>query len=692
MANVVIPVVTVNNIFPFDATQDKKISFNVNAQFTMNEIKIEENINNVWEQVYHNTSNTYNPWQIIPQNTLQNGKKYRCAFKVSSESMQTNYSQYEYFSCYTTPNVTLNIADGDTITSGAYTFTLTYSQDEGELLNYVQFNLYRGAQKIAFSEGLYPTEKEQPFTVSYTFNGLLETQVGEINEPYKLEYEYHTVDGYSSYNYLYFNVKYDLPSLQSKLSIEQYGKKGFLDITSNIISLDGQSNPTSPIYINDSTNKKILDCISCNPLLSPYGHGVIWNEGFIVNNKMLLRVKFIPSTINNNILQLRSYNNTTIFNVKFIRNGSTDFVVLENNNGAYIKSNTVSTLNGINMCYLWIKYDGTNWEIKLNELTNTSMTFIWNDSNDNVQYNTTTNIAYLTESYETNTNYNDPTPSLLKFPTDGLSYISIGNGIYDRLNITSNTDLIYSTTIEDFNEYTIFDCNFDDNINGGNMDSMLERIYSIKLKRKDLFSNDWVTLYEKKVTLEEDLNIRYEDYFIPSGVEQNYAIVPTLYGNIEGTYNITSVVPKWCYTFITDGTETYRFIHSVIYDTTTQNVSIGVLNPIGSIYPTVIQNSENNYRSGSIQLSIFGYNFNGVNIDRNDVVTQTNDVIKFLTNGKTKMITDWNGNAIMFKLISSPTISYNSSYGNGITTIAFSWVEQGKYNNEEDLRRNNFIK
>ena len=56
------------------------------------------------------------------------------------------------------------------------------------------------------------------------------------------------------------------------------------------------------------------------------------------------------------------------------------------------------------------------------------------------------------------------------------------------------------------------------------------------------------------------------------------------------------------------------------------------------------------------------------------------------------MITDWNGNAIMFKLISSPTISYNSSYGNGITTVAFSWVEQGKYNNEEDLRRNNFIK
>ena len=69
MANVAIPVVTVNNIFPFDATQDTKISFNVNAQFTMNEIKIAENINNVWEQVYHNTSNTHNPWQAIPHNT-----------------------------------------------------------------------------------------------------------------------------------------------------------------------------------------------------------------------------------------------------------------------------------------------------------------------------------------------------------------------------------------------------------------------------------------------------------------------------------------------------------------------------------------------------------------------------------------------------------------------------------------------
>ena len=45
----------------------------------------------------------------------------------------------------------------------------------------------------------------------------------------------------------------------------------------------------------------------------------------------------------------------------------------------------------------------------------------------------------------------------------------------------------------------------------------------------------------------------------------------------------------------------------------------------------------------------------------------------------------------MFSVISSPTIDYVSSYGNGITNVSFSWVEKGKYNDQSELYDNGFI-
>ena len=60
--------------------------------------------------------------------------------------------------------------------------------------------------------------------------------------------------------------------------------------------------------------------------------------------------------------------------------------------------------------------------------------------------------------------------------------------------------------------------------------------------------------------------------------------------------------------------------------------------------------------------------------------------LNFLTNGKLKGLVDWNGNAIVFRVVSSPSASYNSYYGNGITNVGFSWVEQGKYDDTEILK------
>ena len=43
------------------------------------------------------------------------------------------------------------------------------------------------------------------------------------------------------------------------------------------------------------------------------------------------------------------------------------------------------------------------------------------------------------------------------------------------------------------------------------------------------------------------------------------------------------------------------------------------------------------------------------------------------------------GNIFIIKVINSPQISYDSNWGNGITTISFDWVEQAKYNDYESM-------
>ena len=90
--------------------------------------------------------------------------------------------------------------------------------------------------------------------------------------------------------------------------------------------------------------------------------------------------------------------------------------------------------------------------------------------------------------------------------------------------------------------------------------------------------------------------------------------------------------------------------------------------------------------------NLYGYNFEETRrIDRNDVIKQADDFLKFVTNGKSFCITDWNGNIWIGKTNVAPTLSYNNSYGNGIITINLSFVEQGKYNNQRDMKNNGLL-
>lgn len=275
------------------------------------------------------------------------------------------------------------------------------------------------------------------------------------------------------------------------------------------------------------------------------------------------------------------------------------------------------------------------------------------------------------------------------FPVDSLR---IRNGVFYHINSTKNTSIPYTRVVPSWDYYTILDCDFNHNINAGNVNILLSQLESLKIKRRELGTFDWITLKNIIISSVADLNIVYQDSYVPSFHTFQWALVPVLNGAIEAEYIINETETSFNGVFISNKNAIFKLYNSVGYGGTTRIKNIGIIQTIGNKYPTFINNSIVDYEQGEITATLYGYEFESTRqINPISVVQQTNDLLTFLNDGTAKMITDWNGNIKMVRINPSPTISYNQSYGNRITTVTFQWTEQGVYNNQDDLYYNNLI-
>lgn len=262
------------------------------------------------------------------------------------------------------------------------------------------------------------------------------------------------------------------------------------------------------------------------------------------------------------------------------------------------------------------------------------------------------------------------------------------NGIYDYLDISKDVKTSYNIEEPSWSYDTILDCDFNGNIAGGNVSYTLEQLSSIQIKRR-LYdpSNlvNWTVLGDIEVVNEGSIGFTMTDNLMPNGYTIEYAIVPIING-AEGLYITDKVESKFNGVYICDLDTMFKLYANVEYGDIINNQSIGVVETIGSQYPTIIRNNKIDYKKGSVKGKLLGANFETTRkINRNDVVTQINNYEKFLKNGKAKIIKDWNGNVWLIAVVGAPTTTYDSNYGMGIASTNFEWVEQGKYSNQEDL-------
>lgn len=269
---------------------------------------------------------------------------------------------------------------------------------------------------------------------------------------------------------------------------------------------------------------------------------------------------------------------------------------------------------------------------------------------------------------------------------NNVTTVQVQNGIFDHFHLTNNTTNDYSPIKNmEWAYLDIIVANFDNNINGGNVDFLLQYLTAIKVKRRIKGTFNWVTLKTVAVKAFEDLNFAFNDYIAANNTDYEYALVPILNG-AEGDYITNSITSQFKGVFICEKDSIYKFYAGVSYGTGKRVKKIGVFEPYGSKYPIIVANAKTNYYSNSISFTVLPLDYEENRImDRYEINKLTEEILNYITDNKAKIIKDWNNSIHLVYPSSEPNITYDNNWGMGKVDISFDYVEVGDANNEKDL-------
>lgn len=344
----------------FDVANGYTFTFNVvgGNQVVGNTITITNNATGT--QVYTHTQTSYKFENIVPPNALglTNGSYYSATITTTDADGNTSpTSNSIQFYCYTEPTLQFaNLPTANIINNSSYTFELTYSQNENELLNIYRYNLYDVYNNIIATSGdLYVGSSDNPPTnISYTFNGF------NNDESYKVQVVGSTINGTDISSELYsFTSIYTAPNVYSQLVLDNNCEKGFINITSYLSSIEGTSIPDPPIYINNGE----ID-------LSNIGDYLLWDEGYSINGNFTLRLWGKNLKINDTICLLYktdNNNNRIIINYRQDDGGTFIEMCCYDNDSIpqYNYSNYIENPSTSDVVSIWIRRISNIYEVKI---------------------------------------------------------------------------------------------------------------------------------------------------------------------------------------------------------------------------------------------------------------------------------------------------------------------------------------
>lgn len=275
----------------FDATQSFTFTFTVqsgSSQIVANQLTIRRQLDN--RIIYNEKQETFKYEHIVNANELTNGTYYNAVVSVfDADDNQSPVSIPIQFWCYSTPTIDfINIPSNNIINNASFDFSFAYNQNEGESINSYVINLYNAFQtQIATSGIIYVQNGSPPYTGNYLFAGF------EDNTTYFIQITGTTINNaVISSEKIQFNVSYSKPDLFTLVELTNNCEEGYITLKSNIVLIEGTSNPTPPKYIN----KQAVD-------LTQEGSWVEWNDGYSISGDFLTRIWFRDPNPYSQILQ-----------------------------------------------------------------------------------------------------------------------------------------------------------------------------------------------------------------------------------------------------------------------------------------------------------------------------------------------------------------------------------------------------
>ena len=282
----------------------------------------------------------------------------------------------------------------------------------------------------------------------------------------------------------------------------------------------------------------------------------------------------------------------------------------------------------------------------------------------------------------------DPMPTSV----NGITSSKVKNGIFSHYNASSDVSGDYNNIVPtawDLN--TIMDCNFNDNIGAGTLGELTKNITSVRIKRREKGTFDWVVIKEISISSIDDFSFIFTDNLASNFTQYEYAYVPVM-GQVEGTYTTNEVYSKFNGIFLCDVNTIYKFYADIEYGSTDSVQKIGTYEPFGRKYPVMVSNGLLGYDTGTVSALIVPKNFSETHeFDRQAITKERNTLFKWLTNKKPKMLKDWNGSEWLCIITGNPQTDYESNYGMGIQRMTAEWTQTGDPKVKADLYANGLI-
>ena len=268
-----------------------------------------------------------------------------------------------------------------------------------------------------------------------------------------------------------------------------------------------------------------------------------------------------------------------------------------------------------------------------------------------------------------------------------ITAIQIFNGVYSRIFLSTNKDLTIQEIDNPWDEYTQMNADFSKGIDAGNSGFSLKNTNNVVIKRRELGTYDWMTIYVREINKIEDFNIVINDTYARAGTEYEYSISSFLNG-MENSYVIQNVYSDFDGFYITDKDCLYGTIYDVDGCDTSRNITAKTLGLLNSKYMTVVSNSELNCDSGSISGTFLKMDDYNSEINRSASLEYRNNFKNRLANKKPLILKVDDGRIWMIRVTSNP--NDNMGGHRDIRQISFEWVEIGDVNDMKTLYMNGF--